>query len=231
MRFAVSAGLLIVTVCFSAFGQEIDPVGFCPPPATSTACTTGTGLAGETIAIGTTSFGMFKNGNGGTPSNPWELLVAVPNDVGGEPTITNNGGDFTLVKTVDKGKFLTTSADLYTFAGTTGDNSMNAANLFGANEVNAFGSTPSFFEIFAYSFSPDIADNTPYSFSVGGSGLTAGTFLAAAGGTNPFTTPFTMAGLVKGPGVPQVPEPTSIVLLATVGLIFGGVYRKRIHLN
>jgi hypothetical protein len=233
MRFAVSAGLLIVTVCFSAFGQEIDPVGFCPPPATVSACTTGTGLAGETIAIGTTSFGMFKNGNGGVPSNPWELLVAVPNDVGGAPTITNNGGDFTQVGlTADKGQFLpTTGVSLYTFAGTSGDGSMNTANLFGANEVNAFGSTPSFFEIFAYSFSPDIANNTPYSFSVGGSGLVAGTFLAAAGGTNPFTTPFTITGLVHGPNVPQVPEPGSIVLLATVGLIVGSVYRKRIHLN
>jgi hypothetical protein len=155
----------------------------------------------------------------------------------------SDGGVFTQIGlTADKGQFLpTTSGDIYAFAGTSGDSSMNAANLFcdgktypctSSNEISAFGGIlPTFFEIFAYTFSPDIANNTPYSFSVGGSGLTAGTFLAAAGGTNPFTTPFTVTGLVQGPDAPQVPEPGSIVLLATVGLIIGSVYRKRIHLN
>lgn len=249
-RSFILPGVFLVAVSSSAFGQLIDPVGFCPPPATAAACTTATGVGNETIAIGGTSFGMFKNGNGGTPSNPWELLVAVPNDTGGAPAITSDGGAFTQVgATADDGMFLpTTAGSIYAFAGTSGDSSMNASNLFGPDEVAARGSAPSFFEIFAYTFTPDITSNTAYSFSVGGSGMVNGTFLAAAGGTNPFTTPFTTTGLVQGATTGgttggngggntggngggntggSVPEPGTIMLLGTALLGTLSITRRK----
>lgn len=244
-RFVAPTSVLFLALCFSAFGQTIDPVGFCPPPATVGGCTTANGIGGETIGVGATQIGMFKNGNGGTAVNPWELLVAIPDYTGSAPAITS--ASFTIDASispnpVDVGQFLPTSGDLYTFAGTSGDNSMNAANMFGANEVAAFGSTPSYFEVFGYFFNPGISNNTPYLFSVGGTGLPAGTFLAAAGGSNPFTTPFTTTGLVNGPGCTPstcggggsggpVPEPFSITLLATVCAFVGYGYRKKARLS
>lgn len=238
-RLGVLASVLFLGAAVSAFGQTtLDPVGFCPPPATASACTTANGLGGETIGISATTFGMFKNGSGGTSVNPWNLLVAIPDFTGAAPTISSTS--FTLNGVTTVGHFLpTTAGSLYTFAGLSGDASMNAPNLFcdGAsypcttsNEIKAHGSLPSFFEVFDYSFSPDIASNTPYTFNVGGSGLPLGTFLAAAGGTNPFTTPFTTTGLVDA-GPTSVPEPTSILLLATLGLLLGTAYRRRTRLS
>ena len=220
--------LAAITLMLSVrgFGEtiEFDPVGFCPPPATAAACTTSTGPGGEAILIGSTSFGMFKNGNGGTPSNPWYLLVAIPNYSGGAPTLTSLS--FTLNSTTDKGQFLSTSGKtLYTFAGLTGDSSMNVGNMFGSAYSAWYGSTPSYYEVFKYSFSPAIANNTPYLFNVGGSGLPVGTILAGAGGTNPFTTPWTVAGLVGPP--PSVPD-GGMTLMLLGGALFGlGALRRK----
>lgn len=238
-RVSILAAVLFLALSISAFGQVIDPVGFCP--TTTSNCFTANGIGNETIGVGTTSFVMEKNGNTAASNSPWALILALPNYTGVAPTLTTSS--FTLQSVTNVGHYLTTSPNLYAFTGTTGDSSMNATNMFGANEVAAFGSTPSFFDVFVYSYVPAFIGNfTPYSFSVSGTGLPAGTFLAASGGSNPFSTPFTTTGLVDGPGCTpstcgggggggQVPEPISITLLATAGLIVGNVFRKRTRIS
>jgi len=203
-----------------------DPIGFCPPPATVPACTTGTGIGGETIAVGSTSIGMEKNGNPtDTSSSPWFLLVAVPNYIGAAPTLSIAG--FTESATVNSALFLpSSSGSIYDLFGLSASNgSLNASNLFGSNEAAAFGATPLSFEVFEYSFTGAFTDWTPYTITVGGSGLLAGTFLAGYGGSQPFSTPYTTAGLVNGPTVPT-PEPSSFMLLGA-GLLGLAVFASR----
>jgi hypothetical protein len=186
-----------------------DPVGFCAPPATVPACTTANGVGGETIAVGATSIGMEKNGSGLSDS-PWYLLVAVPNYSGAPPTLSIAG--FTEGSTVNSATFLSSSSgSIYDLFSLVGDASMNASNLFGANEVAASGSTPTSFDVFEYSFTGAFDSWTPYTISVTGGGLSAGTYLAASGGSNPFSTPFTTTGLVGG--TVQAPEPSSFAML------------------
>src|SRR5579862_9339907 len=197
--------VLTLALSLSAFGQLVDPVGFC---AVGGDCFTGAGLGGETIPVGTTQFQMEKNGNTDASSDPWYLLVAVPELTAGSataPVITSvtSTSDSTPIftqngTTTDVGALGRTpkSTDIYTMAGLVGDNSMNASNMFcdgggdannvcaTSNEISAAGSEPMFFEIFKYSFSPAfVGAFTPYIFDVGGSGLVAGTFLAASGGS------------------------------------------------
>jgi len=246
----------LVLVSFTASGQVIDPVGFCPPPGTVAGCTNATGPDGETIAIGGSSFAMEKNGNGGSPINPWYLLVAVPDNLGGTPTLSSTSPGFVPSPQTgtDLGQFFNTpTGDLYQFAAAqsgisniNSGGSLNASNLFGTDEDDAFnqslggGAPPAFFEVYLFTYTPQIQNNTPYLFTVNGAPLTNGTFLAAAGGTNPFTTPFTVAGLVGGPnctsgpctlgsggGPLSTPEPASLMMLGTVSLLVTMVIRKR----
>src|SRR5215471_13926347 len=163
---------LVLLLCLGFSGSAIadtiddDPIGFCAPPATVPACTTATGLGHETIGVGTTAIGMEKNGSG-TSDNPWYLILALPNYSGSAPTITNQGtaSDPFTVSSVSAGaQYLQSSPNLYIFTGTIGDGSMNASNMFGANEVAAFGSTPSFFDVFVYTMGPGLDSWTPYEF-------------------------------------------------------------------
>jgi hypothetical protein len=181
---------------------------------------------------------------GASSDDPWYLLISVPSDGTSTPTAPAiSSTDFTSVSAgADAGTFLpTTTGDIYAFAAPfdgagVGNNSMNATNMFGAEEQAAFGSTPTSFEIFVYTISPGFVGSTPYAFS-SIPDLIAGTFLAATGNTADTSTPFTTTGLVtgttgptttttgpttttSGPGGgpasgPLVPEPSSVALLGS----------------
>ena len=250
MKFRAVGFALFLGVSAFAFAGTIplgdpDPTGFCPDPGSVATCTTATGLvqggSKETIGIPGGVFDMEKNGSG-TSDTTWYMLVSIPEVTAGSvsaPTITS--ASFTQVGTTkDEGTYSPSSTDLYDFVSPTlvGDNSMNATNMFGANEQSAYGGTPNFFEVFEYVFTGAFDSNVAYKFTVGGSGLPNGTFLAASGqqsnGGEKFSTPFTVTGLVNGPGCigctngNPVPEPSGIGLsLLGFGLIGFTQWRKR----
>jgi hypothetical protein len=229
-KITVVAGALLLGLSISGFAQDsTDPVFICAPPAAAIGC------SGDPNTVSNTTFGMYKNGSGDSAS-PWYLILALPDYSGSAPSLTNNGG-FSLDSTTaypggienagDWGSGSTKS--LYDFVGLTGDSSMNVANLFGPSETAAFGgSGPSFFDVFVYQYTPDFASGTAYTFDVGGTGLPNGTFVAVSGGSNPFSVPFTTAGVVDAPVGSPVPEPTSIVLFGSTLVGAGIVMRKRL---
>ena len=257
MRYLTLLTGSLLLASFTAFGQAADPIGFCPPPGSVSACTTANGLnqgsGQETIGIAPNTFVMADNGSG-TTTSPWYLLVAIPNaNPASAPTFTSTGG-FTQQSVHNAGDFSATSQcggstckQIYDFANLTvagvstgiSQNSTSFGNLDGVNEQGAFGSTPSFFDVFVYTFTPGIVSNTLYTFNVNGN-LPAGTFLFGAAGSNNDSTPITTAGLVDGPGCtgtngctagpgggPTVPEPTSIILMGTLSLLVVTGIRKR----
>ena len=68
--------------------------------------------------------------------------------------------------------------------------------------------------MFIYTFDPAYSGQTPYELDFG-SALPNGTWLAADGGSPNFSTPYTDAGIVGGP---KVPEPSSLSMLGLDGL-------------
>lgn len=242
--------LVFLAASISAFAN----IGFCPPPPTAAACSTATGADGETIAVPTDSVGFFFLGGGSKEtSDPWYLLLAVPNDVGGAPALTGDA-TYTIGAAVDVGSYTAASSgSIYDFAAATtgisgGNGSMSFGNMTGADEQAAFGSTPTSFEIFAYTVTPGLPDGTGGTIS-SSPDLVAGSFLAAIGGKEgAFSTPFTVTGLVTGGSSssssssssstgatvgnpasgPLVPEPSSIVLLGSALIAVTAGIRKKL---
>jgi len=115
MRYLSILAMLLMISSVSAFADipaDDDPVGFCSVPA-SEACMSGD----PNLIDSANSFGMFKNGNNDYSTDPWYLLVAVPENLGGAPTITSPS--FTLAAPTNRGKFgngcsgCSTAQDIY----------------------------------------------------------------------------------------------------------------------
>ncbi len=226
MRKNVTRNLILLLVFLAASFSAFAQISFCPGDHWDF-CGTTTGADGKTIAVPKETEGLeghtyaaywfFGDGSYSISSDPWYLLLAVPNYAGSAPglDIDNIGAPST-----DAGTFLpTTTGSIYDFTfGLTGisggDASMSADNMFGSDEQTEFGSTPTSFEIFVYSVDGTLAPNTGGSI-LSTANLIAGTFLAAIGGkrvfvfteenggvwvdaAGVFSTSFTFAGLVTG---------------------------------
>jgi hypothetical protein len=245
--------VLLLALSFCAFGQITDPnVGVFNPSA---ACAPTCGTDPNPISL--TEFGVWNYGNAGTPL-PWYILFAVPNDVGGAPTLTSDASSpdsFTASGPTDVGAYLSSSAQTeYEFAASAttltaaeinaANNSMNTSNMFGTAEQAAFGGTPTSFEVFVYSMNPDLPNQVAELFDTS---IVAGTFVTVLGATSDgkhvFATPFTTSGLggssaststsTSGPGGgpasgPQIPEPNTIVLLGSALLAVTAGLRKKL---
>lgn len=200
MKYITVLGVLVLALSVSSLGQAIDPnVGFCN--VTGTAC----GGGDPNTIQNATSFQMWSFGSNDANS-PWYMLVAVPLTGGSTTAPTIAGAGFTVTELTSANFFSNSTGSIYDLFSQTsslgGNSSMNATNMFGSAEQNAFGSTPSLFQVFLYQVSPGFNGNTAYTFT--SSGLPAGTFLAAigVGGSNnniQFSTPFTTSGLESVP--------------------------------
>ena|SRR5437870_316041 len=253
--------LLIVALSICAFGQILDPnVGVFDPNA---ACAPTCGTDPNSIPL--TQFGVWNYGNAGQPL-PWYIIFAVPNDTTGVPPPLSDGGNtpvFTAAFAGDAGAYLASSSlNEYQFAASkttltadeinAANSSMNTTNMFGAAEQAAFGSTPTSFEIYVYSMSPALPEQTTELFNTS---IVAGTFVTVLGvervtknngdiQSQVFATPFTTAGLAGGPATTTtttttvggsasesagsgVPEPSGIVLLGSALLAACAGLRKR----
>jgi hypothetical protein len=242
--------LVFLAASISAFAQ----ISFCPGDHWDY-CGTTTGADGKTIAVPKETEGLeghtyaaywfFGDGSYSISSNPWYLLLAVPNDIGGAPGLELRYP----APSTDAGTFLpTTTGSIYDFtSGLTGisggDGSMSADNMFGSDEQAEFGSTPTSFEIFVYSVvDEELAPNTGGSI-LSTPNLVAGTFLAAISGkrvfvateenggvwidtAGVFSTSFTFAGLVTGGTTTTGPTttttgPTTTPVVRAAGLRVG----------
>lgn len=228
MRYVTVLGLLVV-LSLSAFGQvPLDPnlpdpnVGFCPVPATATACQ---GQPDTNPISSSTSFGMWIFGNNDA-SGTLFLLLAIPEPpTASTPTITSSSG-LTVKFGGDAGDYLsTTSGSIYDFANASGltggnsNNSINTSNLF-PSIVPGVG-TPSDYEILVYDVTGTIHGSTAYAFS-SSSALPNGTIIAGLGVDThgaQISTPFTTAGAIDS--TPSVPDGGMTLMLlggALVGL-------------
>lgn len=158
-------------------------------------------------------------------------LIAEPNP---QATLQSTTGTLTAASG--------SNADVYSALGLpeVSPHSDNFANLTGASGIPTVDSSATSFSIYEYLVTGSELVANGYAQFQFGSNLPGGIYAFGYGceGTggfptncttdnpNPYDTPFTEAGLTDGPGVPSVPEPTSIVLFGTVMIGAGFVYRR-----
>jgi hypothetical protein len=235
MRTLSTLAVAILGLTASAFCQVTNPDD--PPISFCTSAAGGCANTHPNIINSSTGFQMITAQNGQSSGVPWYLLVAVPELAPNTaPTPTISSASFPSLTLAGQFQYNAgDNNDVYTEAGALdgnnkGDGSISAANM-SATDQALFGSAPPEWEVFVFvDNTENIGANVAYSFT---SNLENGTVLAAIQGKN-FQTPYTQAGEISTPGNPNggpfgnpVPEPTSIVLLGTVGFLALRAFRKK----
>jgi hypothetical protein len=215
-------GLLAVALCCA--GPTMADSNLHVGTGTGTTCASG--CAGDPNLIGNGS--VFDLAEVSESANAaitnLTLILAVPNDSTGAnlSTLLINGAAGTF-------EGFDNTTDIYTFLGDTSlNNSNNLTNLEGA-DLAIDGITATGYGIYEFS----VGSISPSGFvELMGTDIPLGTFAVGAGlnsGKNPMLdgTPFTEAGLTTT-GQVSMPEPSSLMLLATGLLGLGGLVRRKL---
>jgi PEP-CTERM motif len=208
-------GLLAVALCCAgpAMADSTLHVG----TGTGTSCASG--CAGDPNLIGNGSVFDLAQVSEGTNAgiSSLTLILAVPNDETAMSILINgSGGTF---------EGFDSSEDIYAFLGTKVNSSSNFPNLEGA-DLAIDGITATGYGIYEFS----VGSISPSGFvELMGTDIPLGTFalgLGAEGNDKVDGTAFTEAGLTTT-GSTSMPEPSSLMMLAT-GLLGLGVVRRKL---
>jgi len=193
---------------------------------------------GEAVVVPSTSVNLFENGGAPDTFATLFLLVGVPNG-GSAPNITSPAAYSPTQVGTNLSTSTVASNTGYIDIGLPGNGSQNLGSNWAPWDSH-FGVTASSFNIFEYNLSGTTLTNAnPTTFTFGGSGLQAGSFVYAWGCLDAvapascpqgdtFSTPFTETGIVT---TGQTPEPASMLLIGSGLVAFGGMLRRRKSAN
>jgi hypothetical protein len=248
--------LAVLLICFGtaiAWGQNTDyqlQIS-CSAPGCSTGIGTGS-IAGEVNGISGNTITILENGNGSPAvEDPVLLIIGVPNTAGAfvPPSVTVNGQTFGLATQDFWGGSYPTNGTGVTFNASNGTDAYAALGLGSAKTGQAsesfgnwqtansqLGLSTTSYTLYVYALTgTNLSGGKTASVTFNGS-LPLGTFIIAYScstgsntqactqqGDNMGATPFTVAG--------EVPEPTTLALLGTTGLLgLAGVVRRKFRI-